>query len=171
MNNAYTILQMIEFHPPKDYKPGIISRLLRESYEGLKENKDLNWDQFSQTFDEFDMEVFSDEDVANCTFITTEDGIPIGLGSFDPRQRPAYGDIGHNCVIPSAKGKGYGRMQIQEILRRLRGRGIKKARVSTGTGSFAAPARKMYESCGFIKTRTFAGDWSEDMVEYELQLS
>lgn len=163
---------MIDFHSPKDFQAGILSHLLRTSYEELKIDKNLDWNQFATVFDDFDAEVFSDELVANCTFITTENGIPIGLGSFDPRQKPAYGDIGHNCIIPSAGGKGYGQLQIAEILRRLRERKIQKARVSTGVDIFFAPARAMYEACGFQETRRFKHtEYPDgDMIEYELTL-
>lgn len=161
---------MIQFASAIDFPQGTISKLLRECYAAVQEDKNIDWGKFAKVFDDFDVEVHSDERVENCTFITTLDGRPIGLGSFDPRQKPEYGDIGHNCILPEFQGQGFGKQQIQEIFRRLRERGIKKARVSTGSGTFAASARKMYESCGFMKTRTFPGDWGEDMIEYEFQL-
>ena len=162
---------MITFASSTDFPAGTISKLLRECYASVQADKNIDWKEFAKVFDDFDKEIHTDKRVANCTFITTLDGKPIGLGSFDPRQKPAYGDIGHNCILPEFQGQGFGKQQIQEILRRLRERGIAKARVSTGTGSFGSPARKMYESCGFTKTRIFPGDYGEDMVEYEMQLS
>ena len=161
---------MIEFKSPLDFPQGTISKLLRECYAAVKEDGNIDWEKFAKVFDDFDSEVYTNIYVARCTFISVIMGKPIGLGSFDPRQKPEYGDIGHNCILPEFQGQGFGKLQINEILNRLRERGIEKARVSTGTGSFGAPARKMYESCGFIKTRTFPGDWGEDMIEYEMQL-
>ncbi len=132
----------------------------------------LDWKKFSRDFDDFDTEVHTDEWVARCVFITTIDSVPVGLGSFDPRKKPEYGDVGHNCILPEHKGKGLGKMQMREILRQLKERGIQKARVSTGTGDFFIPARKMYESCGFKQTRTFTHERypSGEMVEYEMPL-
>ncbi|MBU0767140.1 GNAT family N-acetyltransferase [Patescibacteria group bacterium] len=161
---------MIEFHSPLDFPKGTIARLLKESYGSLV-NETETWEKLVQQFDDADEEVYTRPEIANCTFITTKDKNPIGLGCFDPRKGPEYGIIGHNCIIPSEQGNKYGQQQIKEIFRRLRERGIQKARVSTGTGKFAAPARQMYESCEFIETRRFKDDgWEEDMVEYEIEL-
>ena len=35
-----------------------------------------------------------------------------GFGSWDPRQAPDYGIIGHNCVLPEFRGEGLGKQQI-----------------------------------------------------------
>ena len=163
---------MLTFSLPTDSPRGTISSLLRESYGALREDPNLDWERFAAAFDEFDRDVFNHDYIAACTFITAENGKSIGVGSFDPRKRPAYGDVGHNCILPSAQGKGYGLLQLQEILRRIHGRGIKTARVSTGVGPFFEPARAMYASCGFLETRRFKMlEYPQgEMVEYELPL-
>ncbi len=166
-------LSVVEFRSPLDFQKGTIARLLRESYAGLKGIADFDWDRFAKIFDDFDDEVFGDEDVARCTFIMTDEGLPVGLSSFDPRQRPAYGDIGHNCVLPSARGKGYGKIQMRETLRRMQERGIQTARVSTGADSFFEPAQRMYKACGFRETRRFERTEYPpgETIEYELPLT
>lgn len=163
---------MIEFLSSNDFEPGIISTILRKSYARLSEHKDIDWGKFTAGFDVFDAEVFANQFIADCTFISVLNGNPVGIGSFDPRQKPAYGVIGHNCVLPEAQGQGVGRAQIMRILDEFKKREIHTARVSTGVDPFFASAQRMYESCGFLKTRTFKSDlyphWK--MVEYELTL-
>ncbi len=73
----------------------------------------------------------------------------IGLGTWDPRQGPAVGIVGHNCVIPDYQGQGIGRRQVQEILRRFRQRGFARAAVTTSEHPFFVPAQRMYAACGF----------------------
>ena len=47
--------------------------------------------------------------------ITVLDGEPIGHISWDPRHKPDYVEIGHNCIITKYKGKGYGYFQLEEL--------------------------------------------------------
>ena len=162
---------MIEFCSPSNIEEGEIATLFRKSYQQLSKREGFEWEKFAKIFNQFDERVFSDEYVRRCTFISMVDGVPVGVGSFDPRGKPDYGDIGHNCIIPEYQGKGYGKQQIQEILNRIK-KGIKKARVSTGTDPFFSSARKMYEQCGFVQTRIFVSEsypyW--EMIEYEIDL-
>jgi len=64
-----------------------------------------------------------------------------GVGSFEP--------VG---TRPEWRGRGVGREVIYEGLRRLRDKGMRKARV--GTAGFNAPAQALYESCGFERVGT-----------------
>jgi ribosomal protein S18 acetylase RimI-like enzyme len=43
------------------------------------------------------------------------------------------------------KGKGYGKRQIEELLRIFKQEGCKRAKVSTSDNDFFIPARRMYE--------------------------
>lgn len=161
---------MLTFRSPADFPPGTIAKLLRESYAAIERQDPSAWASEAKVFDDFDAEVYGEPPVMRCTFITTVDGVPVGLGSFDPRKRPEYGDIGHNCILPSHQGKGYGKLQIEEIFRQFRDRGIQRARVSTGAGDFFAPARAMYKKSGFVETRRFVNEHGKEMVEYERPL-
>ncbi|MDD5623108.1 MAG: GNAT family N-acetyltransferase [Candidatus Peribacteraceae bacterium] len=159
------------FSPPANFVPGTIERLLKESYTSMQpQMTEKEWRKLMKIFEDFDHEVATHPEVARCTFVTEEDGLPIGLGSFDPRQRPALGLIGHNVLLPSARGKGYGKLQLQEILRRMQSLGIKKVRVSTGEHPFFTAAQKNYESVGFRETRRFVDEkWSSGQIEYEME--
>lgn len=88
------------------------------------------------------------------------------MGSYDPREEPERGIVGWNCILPGHRGKGYGRAQIEEILRIFRSRGIRKAFVITLDADLYVPAQRMYEACGFVRARTT----EERRIEYELEL-
>jgi len=47
--------------------------------------------------------------------------------------------------------------------------GFELAKVSTGSDSFFRPARKMYESVGFIRKDAYGND-GPDMIYYEMIL-
>ena len=40
--------------------------------------------------------------------------------TWDPRNRPAYVEIGHNGIREKSKRQGYGHMQLEEALRRIK---------------------------------------------------
>jgi len=107
-----------------------------------------------------------------CVFLTGLDGLIVGFASWDPRQRPRYGIVGHNCILPEFQGRGFGREQIQEVLRRFRGLGIQTARATTCDHPFFAPAHRMYQACGFREVRRMP--WDRDpgriVTGYEKQI-
>lgn len=111
--------------------------------------------------------------VGACGFVTCLDGEPVGFASWDPREFPAYGVIGHNCILPAFRGNGYGVAQIRRVLDILRGRGFQQARVTTGDHSFFVPAQRMYEACGFRETGRSSADAHSafDTIDYELHLT
>jgi putative acetyltransferase len=92
--------------------------------------------------------------------------------SHGPPQDPEVGVIGQNGVRPIFQNRGYGTQQIQEILRRFASRGVARARVSTSEHPFFAPARRMYEKCGFRQCGTTPDDkWGPyAMMHYEKSL-
>ena len=96
----------------------------------------------------------------------------VGFASYDPRQRPQSGLVGHNCILPEFHGQGFGRQQIREIVRRFRAMGIRMARASTAENPFFVPAQAMYTACGFRETgrHPWEGDPSHDVIEYEMRL-
>lgn len=105
-------------------------------------------------------------------FLSWSDDILVGFGSYDPRQKPEFGIVGHNCVLPEFRGRGFGKHQILEILRRFLSEGIRTARTSTLAGAWHIPARRMYTACGFQETgrHPWDGDPSQTVVEYEKRL-
>lgn len=158
---------MIKFTPITEYKPGIIFSLLSQSFvevcdDGLKE-----------IMQKYDSEAFENPDtVGACAFITTIHNSVIGMASWDPRQGPEHGIIGWDCILPEFQGKGYGKAQMFEVLRRLKQDGFQKAFVRTGEHPFFIRAQKMYLACGFQEIKRYpAGDQpGYGTIEYTIEL-
>ncbi len=153
-------------------KPGAIAQLLRTSYAALLKG-DPRWQQEPARWDEYDREVFAHpETVGACLFLTRVDGYTVGFASWDPRSRPEYGIVGHNCILPEFRGRGLGRRQIEEILQRFRGLEIRTARVMTASHPFFLPAQRMCVACGFREVRRtpWELDPSVSRIDYEMDL-
>jgi len=159
---------MIEFKRISEFPKGTLYMQLTDAYSfdpGCAQHWKEDWLQY----DDF---IYSDEEIAaSCGLVTVLDGKAIGHITWDPRNLPEYVIIGHNCILSEYKGKGYGKQQLLEAIRRIRECGAKKVIVTTN-GMFL-PARKNYESAGFFKTgervnneTPFAGKY----LDYELYL-
>lgn len=145
---------MLAFTHPNEHGRGIISDLLKKSYAEIASIDPSYWRNEEKEWAEFDREVFENPDtVGECVFISMFENTVVGLGSFDPRQSPEYGIVGHNCILPEFRGQGFGKQQIEEICARLRQIGCKRVVASTSDHPFFVPAQKMYVSCGFEETR------------------
>ncbi len=163
----------LRFTPPHDQKPGRIASLLEQSYAEL-----LEWGPDIMSlevckWEQFDREVFEHpETVGSCVFLSWCDDYLVGFGSYDPRQQPEFGIVGHNCVLPEFRGRGFGRQQLGEILRRFQEIGIRVAKATTGDHSFFTPAQQMYAACGFRETRRhpWEGNPFLNVIEYEKRL-
>ncbi len=163
----------MNFTSPLEQKPGIIADVLRRSYAGLVASDQDHWSQEEGKWDEYDREVFQYPDtVGACIFLTWKDNELIGFGSYDPRQRPTSGRIGHNCILPEFRGNGFGKVQILEIMRRLKAIDIKTAKVSTCSHPFFMPAQRMYIGCGFVETgrKPLEIDPRLELIEYACEL-
>lgn len=175
MNHSYKdnpSVQVLQFCPISEFEQGTIYDLLCESYAPLVDVFPQHADALRQQWQETDTFAFSmrDTPVAECFFITCYQNVPIGMGSFDPRELPVSARVGQNCLLPTYQGSGYGKLQIQHILDRLKKRGASKIIVVTGLHPFFLPAQRMYLSCGFCEARRFPGDFSE-CIQYELTLT
>lgn len=166
---------MIAFVPFARYGQGLIAELLWESYGALlKELPPEKVEELRRDWEEYDAAVYREPDtVGACGFFTLLEGEVVGFGSWDPRDWPEVGEVGHNCILPRYQGRGYGRRQIEEILRRFRNRGFRRARVRTDEHPFFVPARRIYEGCGFREISRQPGTLVEgyDTVVYERQLT
>jgi GNAT superfamily N-acetyltransferase len=163
----------IRFTPPRGTKAGVLASMLKCVYARLVESDPETWGQEQAGWEEFDRQVFQHpETIGSCTFLTWSGDQLVGFGSYDPRPKPHFGIIGHNCVLPEFQGRGFGSAQVREILRRFRSMGIRLARVSTGEDPFFAPAQRMYLSCGFREIRRVP--WQRDpqqrIIEYEMEI-
>jgi GNAT superfamily N-acetyltransferase len=156
-----------EFVPITDEKPGIIAAMLRAGYADLLRS-DSRWASEQVNWDVYDRQVFARRDtVGACLFLTRADGDIAGFASWDPRQKPRYGIIGHNCILPQFRGAGFGGRQIQEILRRFQMLGIRTALATTCDHSFFIPAQRMYLACGFREARRTAWDRDRSIMTIE----
>lgn len=160
---------MIEFKKISNFPKGTLYNQLEDAYS-FNYNCKMNWDGMWKEYDDFfysNLDSIADK----YGFITVVDGIAVGHISWDPRNRPNYVSIGHNCIISNFKGKGYGKIQLQEAIRRIKEYDVEKIVVTTN--EITLPAQKNYESVGFVKiterTNTdtpFAGNY----IDYEMVL-
>lgn len=138
---------MIEFKRISEFQKGTLYNQLEDAYSYDSNNKTY-WNSMWKDYDEFfysNLKNIADK----YGFITVVNGIPVGHISWDPRNIPDYVKIGHNCIISEYKGKGYGKIQLQEAIRRIKKYDVKKIIVTTN--EFLIPAQKNYESVGFVK--------------------
>lgn len=101
----------------------------------------------------------------DCVFVTECEGRVVGFTSFLINQESGVGDIGNNAVDPDFQGGGVGSYQHRQVLRLMRERGMRAARVSTGLDPAHAPARRSYEKAGFalsLPNVTYYKDLSDD---------
>ncbi len=158
---------MLKFKQIIEYEPGIVFSLLSQSFGKI-------WnDGLEEKMKQYDREVFENPDIVGaCIFISTLNGKPVGMASWDPRQGPKLGIIGYNCVLPECQGRGFGKAQIEEIIKRLKEQGFKKAFVTTGEHPFFESADKMYLACGFKETRRYneGRDPRYGSIDYKIEL-
>lgn len=164
----------VEFTPISAYKPGVIGMILARSDEPLIADGRLSEIFPSTKWPAFDAHIFdSPETLGRSVFVTCVDDRPVGFASWDPRRGPACGVIGHNCVLPERRGRGYGKLQIREVLRRFRSWDFARAIVTTGDDPFFLPAQRMYQACGFAEVARFpqGPDHTYGTIRYELDLA
>lgn len=158
---------------PFEAGPGVIARLLNESYAELVEAEPDTWEAEKANWKESDGKVFENPDtIGACTFLSWHEKSLVGFFSFDPRGAPAHGVIGHNCILPLYRNHGLGKQQVREILSRFRQRGIRQAQVSTNDHPFFLAAQRMYIACGFVEVgRTqWDRDQRRNIIHFEARL-
>lgn len=154
-------------------KPGIIAWLLNQSYVQLVNAEPEIWGREKANWEESDRNVFKNPDtIGACTFLSWYRANILGFFSFDPRPRPAYGIVGHNCILPEYRKQGFGKQQIREVLRKLGQLGIRQARVSTNDDLFFLPAQRMYVACGFVEMKRvpWDRDQRQNIIHYVKEL-
>ncbi len=152
----------LTFRPAADYEPGTVYAILSECYANLLDAA------LRDSFRQFDQRIFAaPETVGACALVSSVGGQIVGFVSHGPRQGPDIGLIGQNGVLPAFQRRGYGTEQILEIIRRFTVHGFARARVSTSEHPFFAPARRMYEKCGFHETGKVPNDrWGPYAIVY-----
>ena len=158
---------MIEFRSIPDYPRGTLYDILTDAYSFDERNRRI-WDADWKETDRF---FYDNPKIAEkYGLMTCPDGEPIGFVTWDPRHRPEYVEIGHNGIREKHKGHGYGRLQLEEALRRIREyQGLKRIIVVTNS-SLVAP--RNYESAGFTLYDRKPNDteiaYTGDYLYYEL---
>jgi GNAT superfamily N-acetyltransferase len=163
----------LKFTSPLCQQPGLIASMLMQSYADLVDSDPKHWGPEIQKWEQFDREIFKHPDtVGSCVFLSWTGDMIIGFGSYDPRRKPEYGFIGHNCVLPGFRARGFGKQQVREILRRFRALDIRAAKTSTLTGKWHIPAQRMYKACGFLEAgrHPWKSDPSLTVIEFEKRL-
>ena len=163
----------MNFIPPSPLESGQIASILVQCYAELIEDDPALWRPELSKWLEYDREARLQPDtVGACLFFTRLEDEVVGLGSWDPRPAPEYAVIGHNCILPEYRGYGFGRMQLEEILRRLDGLKARAVRVKTLDHAFFTPARGMYVLGGFkeINRTPWEASPGSMIIEYEKTL-
>lgn len=159
----------VTFHNFHEFKRGVLYDLLQDAYsydERFYPNCHLDW----KSCDDF---IYDHLPLSNqFGFITVVDERAIGFIVWDPRKLPTSVEIGHNCICTRCKGKMYGKIQLQEAVRRIRQSNPQKIIVTTNEQLL--PARHMYESVGFQLVRQRENDSATscagDFMEYRYNI-
>ena len=150
-----------------DFPRGTLYDILQDAYSYDSRNKGI-WDENWQESDDF---FYNNPDIADqYGLVTCIADIPIGFVTWDPRHRPEYVEIGHNGIREQYKRKGYGHLQLEEAIRRIRKyEGLRRIIVCTNS-NLAAP--KNYESVGFQlcdrKPNHTESAYTGDFLYYEI---
>ena len=73
-----------------------------------------------------------------------------------------HGEFKSIRINDNFRGKGYGIKIINHLIREAKTLNIKRISIETGSGDFFAPARKLFDNCGFKPCPPFA-DYKEDI--------
>lgn len=160
---------MIEFKKISDFPKGTLYNQLVDAYS-FNNNCRKFWDSMWKEYDDF---FYSNLDniADKYGFVTVIDGTAVGHISWDPRNRPDYVTIGHNCILTEFKGNKYGKIQLEEAVRRIKEYNVKKIIVTTN--EITLPAQKNYESVGFKRIGIRKNDetpFAGDYIDYEMIL-
>ena len=139
----------IKFQAITDFPRGTLASMLFDAYSFDRRCAE-NWGHDWKTFDDFFYD--NSETAERYGFITVVNGEPAGFASWDPRHRPDYMEIGHNCIITKYKRHGYGTLQMKEAIRRAAV--DKPYKIIVTTSELMIPAQKMYQGAGFRKSGT-----------------
>ena len=160
---------MIEFKKISESQRGTLYNQLVDAYsfnDECKKTWDTSWKEYDGYFyDNLDI-------VDKYAFVTVLDGEAIGHISWDPRHKPDYVEIGHNCIVTKYKGKGYGHKQLEEAIRRIKEYDNLKKIIVT-TNELFIPAQRNYESVGFKKIgekENKETPFSGKYIDYEIKL-
>lgn len=153
------------FRKITDFPRGTLLAMLTEAYS-FDPRCAASWGGDWKTFDDF---FFDHPQIAGrYGLVTVADGEPVGFVTWDPRGRPESEEIGHNCIRPEYRRRGYGTLQMQEAVRRISL--DRPRRILVTTSGMLLPAQKMYVRAGFRKTGARpSSHFSGALIDYELR--
>ena len=160
---------IIDFRTLSDFPRGTLYDMLTDAYSYDQRNRQI-WDTSWKESDDF---FYDNPDIADkYSLVTCLDGEPIGFVTWDPRNRPEYVEIGHNGIREQYKGLGYGKLQLEEAIRRIKTyEGLKRIIVGTNSNLIAP---KNYESAGFMlydrRPNETESAYTGDYLWYEISL-
>ncbi|MCL2620270.1 MAG: GNAT family N-acetyltransferase [Defluviitaleaceae bacterium] len=137
----------IKFNKLSNFNQGILYQLLADAYS-FDGKYEATYKEKWLADENFFFDNLTNIGDKYC-FVTTLGDEAIGFLAWDPRNLPEYAIIGDNCIIPKYKGKGYGKLQLQEAISRITKNDVKEIFVSTDNDFI--PAQRMYESVGFTR--------------------
>jgi len=160
---------MISYKTIDYFKPGIIQRLIKNSYQHLIPYFPAEKERFYKQWEQEDKNAFKNPDsIGKHVLFTCLNNIPIGYFSWDDRKYP-QGIIGQNCIRADYQNQGYGKKQIELVISKFKESGFHTISVISGDHIFFTPAQKMYLSCGFQEQKRFREDLFEQ-IEYTKML-
>lgn len=158
---------MIGFRKVSDFPRGTLYDILVDAYSFDPRNRqiwDTDWKQADRFF--YDHPEIADK----YGLVTCLDGEPIGFVTWDPRNIPDHVEIGHNGIREKYKGRGSGRLQLEEALRRIREYKGQKLIIVVTNGNLIVA--KNYESAGFVlydrQPNHTESAYTGDFLHYEL---
>lgn len=159
---------MIDFKTIDNFKPGLIQSILKNSYARFIDCFPNDKEKFYKQWEQEDSDAFNNPQTIGkyLCFAYLKD-LPIGYCSWDDRQNP-IGIIGQNCILPEYQRQGYGRKQIELIIKIFKDKKFNEIRVITGEHEFFIPAQRIYEKCGFKERQRINGDLFKRIEFYKL---
>lgn len=73
----------------------------------------------------------------------------------------AWGELKSMHTDQAVRGQGLGSVMLQELIKQARQFGLRSLKLETGSGPEHEPARRLYQSAGFVTCAPF-GDYSAD---------
>lgn len=148
---------MIEYKTIDNFKPGLIQGLMKTSYKGLIDYFPDEKQKLYQQWEKEDYDAFNNPaTIGKHVLFSCKNNIPIGYFSWDDRQCPV-GILGQNCILPDYQGNGYGKKQIEFVIKIFQDNRFNEINATTGDHEFFKSARKMYSNCGFLVQKRTKG--------------
>jgi GNAT superfamily N-acetyltransferase len=160
---------MIDYRTIDNFRSGLIEKLLKTSYKRLIDYFPNDKQRYYTQWEKEDSEAFNNPDtIGKYVLFSCISNNPIGYFSWDDRQYP-LGIIGQNCILPNFQGQGYGRKQIDLMIKIFQDKKFNEIKAITGDHDFFISAQKMYTNCGFQEQRKMEGDLFK-LIEFSKQI-